>query len=261
MSETPLPRVIVWFSAGAASAVAAKLAVQEFGDRCILAYCDTGSEHSDNVRFIADVSKWVGKPVEILKNEKYEDIWDVFKQTGYLVGVAGARCTTALKKDMRKGFTRPDDIQVFGFTLEEKDRASRFKVNNPEVETDWILIRRELTKQDCLALIHRAGIELPTMYKLGYKNNNCIGCVKGQMGYWNKIRRDFPDVFERMSKVERDMDVAINKTYIDGERIRVFLDELDPEAGRYEEEPDISCSLFCSWAFSEMEDEQTKLEE
>ena len=23
------------------------------------------------------------------------------------------------------------------------------------------------------------GIEIPVMYRLGYNNNNCVGCVKG----------------------------------------------------------------------------------
>ncbi len=87
------------------------------------------------------------------------------------------------------------------------------------------------------------------MYKLGYKNNNCIGCVKGQMGYWNKIKRDFPEAFDRMAKQERKMNVAICKTeeLVDGKRkrIRVFLDELPPGAGRYDDEPDFECGPQC----------------
>lgn len=35
------------------------------------------------------------------------------------------------------------------------------------------------------------------MYDLGYANNNCIGCVKGGIGYWNKIRIDFPEESDR----------------------------------------------------------------
>jgi len=42
------------------------------------------------------------------------------------------------------------------------------------------LIDNDLSKENCLAIIDRAGIEIPMMYKLGYNNNNCIGCVKGQ---------------------------------------------------------------------------------
>jgi hypothetical protein len=82
------------------------------------------------------------------------------------------------------------------------------------------------------------------MYRLGYRNNNCIGCVKGQAGYWNKIRRDFPKVFRRMAKVERSLNAAICKTERGGERQRVFLDELPKDAGRYED-LDITCGLFC----------------
>jgi hypothetical protein len=84
------------------------------------------------------------------------------------------------------------------------------------------------------------------MYKLGYNNNNCIGCVKGQAGYWNKIRVDFPDAFDRMAKMERKLNVAINKTYAgDGKRKRIFLDELDPSAGRNVPMPEIDCGVLC----------------
>jgi hypothetical protein len=48
------PRTIVWFSAGAASAVAAKLTLAE--GPAVLAYTNPGSEHPDNERFIADCS-------------------------------------------------------------------------------------------------------------------------------------------------------------------------------------------------------------
>ena len=61
------------------------------------------------------------------------------------------------------------------------------------------------------------------MYDLGYPNNNCIGCVKGGMGYWNKIRVDFPEVFERRVRQERET----GRSCIKG----IFLDELEPDRG------------------------------
>ena len=135
--------------------------------------------------------------------------------------------------------------QIFGFTTDEKARADNFRAGSPEVFSEFPLIEAGLTKRDCHLRIRDAGIELPAMYKLGYKNNNCIGCVKGQAGYWNKVRRDFPEAFERMAKMERKLNAAINKTYAGGKRQRIFLDELDPRAGRYEEEPDIECGVIC----------------
>jgi 3'-phosphoadenosine 5'-phosphosulfate sulfotransferase (PAPS reductase)/FAD synthetase len=120
-------RVIAWFSCGAASAVATKLALDEFPG-CIPVYCDTGAEHEDNKRFLKDCEKWFGKEILVLRSKRYKDIWDVF---------------------------------------------------------------------------------------------------------------------ERMAKVERKLDVAICKTEAGGKRQRLFLDELPEDQGRYEPLPDMSCGLLC----------------
>jgi len=240
-------RVLVWFSCGAASAVAAKMAVDKYGDSCEVLYCDTlAYEHPDNTRFMADVARWIGKEIKLLKSNKYKDIFDVFDKTGWLIGVGGARCTTELKKNVRKAYQRPDDLHVFGLTLDEKKRIERFEDENADIDVEWVLFDGKVSKKDCYRIISQAGIDLPMMYKLGYNNNNCIGCVKGQAGYWNKIRVDFPDAFDRMAKQERKMNAAINKTYAgDGKRKRIFLDELDPNAGRGVPMPDIDCGVLC----------------
>jgi len=241
-----LNRKLVWFSCGAASAVAAKIAVEKYPD-CEILYCDTFAfEHEDNLRFLNDVQKWLGKEIKILKSEKYSDIYDVFNKTGWLIGVGGARCTTELKKNVRKKYQQEGDLHIFGLTHDEQQRIDRFEDNNPELDLEWVLQENGIDKAKCYRIIKEAGIELPAMYLLGYNNNNCIGCVKGQSGYWNKIRVDFPEMFDRMAKQERKMNVAINKSYAgDGKRKRVFLDELDPKAGRDVPLPDIECGVLC----------------
>ena len=246
-------RVVAWFSCGAASAVAAKMAVDKYPD-CILAYCDTSiNEHPDNERFLKDVEEWTGTEVLRLSNPNYRDIYEVFDKTGWLVGPAGARCTTELKKIVRQRFQQLDDLQIFGLTYEEStkigqsglSRVGLFELHNPEIRTEWALVNNKITKADCYQIIKENMIELPAMYKMGYNNNNCLGCVKGQQGYWNKIRIDFPGVFERMAKQERKMNVAINKTYKGDKRTRLFLDELQPGAGRFETEAPIECGIVC----------------
>ena len=240
-----MSRTLVWFSCGAASAVAAKKTLEKHPDAEIL-YCDTlAFEHPDNLRFMKDCEKWFGKEIKILKSEKYTDIYDVFEKTRWLIGVGGARCTTELKKVLRKKYQKPNDMHVFGFTADESHRVVRFGQENPELKSWFPLFDAGYGKSDCYRDIKEAGIEIPAMYKLGYKNNNCIGCVKGQAGYWNKIRKDFPEAFERMAKMERKLNAAINKVYVNGKRIRVFLDELKPDQGRYNGEPDIECGVLC----------------
>lgn len=242
------PRVIVWFSCGAASAVAAKLALSDYGgDRVQIVYVDPGSEHPDSQRFMADCVRWFNSPIKTLRSEKYRDTWQVWEERRFLVGPKGALCTGELKKAPRFAFQRPDDVQVFGYTAEEQDRADQFRAQNFEVILETPLIQRGLMKADCLAMIERAGIELPAMYRLGFSNNNCIGCVKGGMGYWNRIRRTFPDVFDRMAKLERNIGHSVNSD----KSGPVWLDEMDPTRGR-DNEIAPECSLLCAATESEI---------
>lgn len=241
-------RVISNFSCGAASAVATKLAIDEFGvENVTPVYQVTNAEHEDNARFILDCEKWFGVKVQKQKSEKFNDIFEVFEKRRYLAGIAGAPCTSELKRKVAESHLDWfNDLEIFGYTVEEHKRVENFITNNEERRIYPILVDHNINKADCYRILQEAGIELPTMYLLGYRNNNCIGCVKGGMGYWNKIRVDFPDAFDNMAKLERKFNAAICKSYKgDGKRKRVFLDELDPEAGNYKSEPSISCGVMC----------------
>lgn len=239
-------RHVLWFSHGAASAVATRLVLAEGHRDVRIVYTDPGAEHPDNERFRAECLAWFGHPIEVLKSEKYEDTWDVWERTGFLVGPSGARCTGELKKKLRFAFQEPEDVQVFGFTADPREikRAERFREQNPEVNLRTPLIERGLTKDDCLGLLSAAGIEPPAMYGLGYDNNNCIGCVKGGAGYWNKIRVDFPEVFARMA----DLEQRIGATVLRRNGQRLPLVDLDPNAGRMSKPHDFECSVLCSGA-------------
>jgi len=248
-------RVVSWFSCGAASAAATKLAIEARPDEVVVAYCDTSRrEHPDNMRFLRDCEKWFGREILILGNDDYDrDPDQVFRKTRYLVGPGGARCTAELKKSVRWGFQRPDDLVVIGFTAEEyATRRKRLAESEPLTRFWPILHERGMTKQNCLDMVSEAGIPLPAMYGLGYKNNNCIGCVKGQAGYWNKIRVDFPERFAEMAAIERELGRTICKReWTENgvrKRERIPLDRLPPELGRYDKEPDISCGILCQTA-------------
>ena len=234
-------RVLVWFSCGAASAVAAKLAVEAYGDRCEVVYCDTmATEHPDNARFFADVERWIGRPITVIRSEKYATIDDVFERTRFMSSPKGARCTTELKKLPRLAFQGARDVHIFGYTAEEQRRADAFEEYNPGLLVEWILIERGYHKAGCLRELELAGIALPAMYRLGFDHNNCLGCVKSQSpGYWNRIRRHFPDVFDRRVRQSRLIGVRLVRIAEE----RVFLDELP--AAIDSPDDDIDCGPVC----------------
>jgi hypothetical protein len=237
-----MSRIVCWFSCGAASAVATKFAIEENAGKLpiIIAYTEVIEEHPDNKRFLAECEQWFGQEILILGNDRYKrSIFETFKVSAMNIK-GSAPCTQRLKKQVRQKFEKVNDRQVFGYTAEEQMRLERFLDANADVNI-WVpLIDRGLMKEDCLAILANSKIELPTMYKLGYHNNNCIGCVKGGMGYWNKIKVDFPDAFERMAALERFKNQSVLKDR--------FLDELKPSDGNYPEEPRIECSIFCQLA-------------
>lgn len=242
-------RIVVWFSQGVTSAVAALLAKKKYADYdVLLVSCDTGAEDPDNWRFASDVSRWLNTPLTILKNEEYANPDEVYARRKYLVGPRGAPCTMELKKRLRLRFQNlRTDIQIFGFDARERGRAKRFVEDNPEVTAEFPLLDEGLTKGECRQILLNAGIVEPASYAEGFKNANCLmsGCVKGGAGYWNFIRRARPDVFARRAKLERELNASmLTRTGKDGVE-RIFLDELPPEMGNYKLEPAIQCGLFC----------------
>lgn len=221
--------MIVWFSCGGPSAVAAKEAVCFYGEshEVVIVNCDTRpSEHIDNYRFSREVEQWIGQPIIYIRNEDYATVDDVFEKTKYMSGVRGARCTTELKKIPRLRFSRPDDVHVFGFTIGERGRARRFESRNPDMLLKWILIEMRRTKASCLDQLKQAHIKNPAMYDLGFDNNNCPACAKGSSPwYWDMTRKYFPEAFKRRCEQSRRLGVRLVEI---SHHKRIFLDELPP---------------------------------
>ena len=239
-----------WVSGGAASAVACKLDIAQHGiDAGVLSYIDTGSEHPDTERFLTDLEAWFGAPIERLRSDKYTDTWDVWVRRRFLRGPNGAGCTQHLKRLVREDLgISPETPQIWGYTSEELDRAKTFRQHHHgEINCVFPLIDQRVTKADCYALVERAGIVLPAPYLLGFDINNCIPCVKAEGAkYWNRIRRHFPELFLRMARLERELGYALVRMTINGVKVAVFLDELDPDAGAGDDTPEpISCGITC----------------
>jgi 3'-phosphoadenosine 5'-phosphosulfate sulfotransferase (PAPS reductase)/FAD synthetase len=222
--STKEPIVVCWWSGGITSAVACLKAIEKWDASPV--FIETGAHHPDTERFKKDCEKWYKREILTLQTPKYLDHFDVIEKTRYINGPAGARCTTELKRKVREEWEKTQNIKgyVWGFETKEEHRATRIQTAQPSVEHYFPLLEEGLSKQDCIALVQRAGIEVPEMYKLGFNNNNCIGCVKGGMAYWNMIRKHFPDYFDKMAKLERKLGNSCLKQY--------FLDELPVNAGR-----------------------------
>ena len=249
--------VVAWWSAGITSAVACKMALEMY-DNVKIYYIKIDSAHPDNERFKSDCEKWYGQEIITLQSRHFKDQFEVIEKTGAVNTPQGAPCTKVLKKEVRYELERQysinlfNDIEIFNqvwgfeYELRQINRAIRFGQQYPETNPLFPLIEKGLDKDKCAGILINAGISIPVMYLLGFNNNNCIGCVKGGMGYWNLIRLHFPEYFWRMARLER----KVGYSCING----VFLDELDPTAGRMSKEIMPSCGLTCEIDFADLPD-------
>lgn len=245
------PRVICQFSCGAASAVATKLALAEYGPRAVVVNAYLKNEHPDNRRFLADCERWFGVPVTVLRDERFgADIVQVFRRKLFMKGLSGAPCSRELKRRLLDSWKRPGDVMVLGYTAEEAGRLEDFRERNPSMPVLAPLVERGIGKEDCKAMVQRAGIELPLMYRLGYDNANCIGCVKGGEGYWRAIRADFPAEFEELAAVQDEIGPGayLFRNRATGERFSL-RDLGHGPVRRNEALP--ACSFFCELAEQE----------
>lgn len=263
--------MICHFSCGAASAVALLLVLDQNPEPV---YTDPFMEHPDNKRFLNDISKLINKPITILECKDYKHPFEVFEKKRFLASPAGAPCTTELKKKTAQkylGSRLYEEDNVFGFDIGEQKRANKYINNNPLMPCRFPLIENGLDKSDCFYILDALGIDLPYMYKLGYKNSNCTGCVKAEnFGYWAAIREDFPDIYQWYANFERRIGkkdesgkprgASINKKYIqcpncndtscgqcnkDNQiRLRVFLDEL-PDDTKPQRNISFTCGYSC----------------
>lgn len=241
--------IAVWVSCGAASAVAALETQRKFAKAGFdIRYVNSPvlEEDPDNRRFMSDLQDLLGAPIETAINPKFpngsaREIWVARRAMSF---PTGAPCTLELKKEARYRWQQKNkpNWHVLGFTADEKKRHDRFILTElPNVIP--ILIEAGITKADCFPYLERVGLRLPNVYRRGYPNANCIGCVKATSPtYWNLVRTQDPAVFADRANQSRELGVKLARH----KGKRVFLDELSPNAkGRPLTNWSIDCGIFC----------------
>lgn len=247
-------RVLIWWSTGAASYAAAKIALRKYPDALIVR-CETGNEDEDNYRFEEDAMRRLNRNVTILKSDEYESVPDVWERRKYMSGNSGAPCTAEMKIAPRVAFQKPTDTHVFGYTADANDvrRYENLRKNFFELKVEAPLIDAGIKKAGTLAIVERDGLVLPRTYGMGFPCANCLktGCSKASSpAYWSLFRHHFPERFVQTALMARRIGARLAR--ING--ARVFIDEI-PEDWPMTRPIAPVCDFLCA---AEIHDESSR---
>ena len=201
--------IICWWSGGVTSAVACNMANDLFPNQCRFIFIDTKNEDDDTYRFMKDCQELYDSEIETISSDSYSGVKECWYKHLSLNVATGAICSYKLKRVVREKWEKKNKFrhQVFGFDINESKRAISIKANHSQTNPIFPLMMYGLEKTDCIEMIESYGIEVPKMYQLGFQNNNCFktGCVQGGIGYWQKIKREYPEKFNNMAKIEHEL--------------------------------------------------------
>lgn len=251
---------VVMFSGGVGSwAAARRLVEREGADAVTLLFADTLMEDPDLYRFLDQAAADVGAPLVRIADGR--DIWQVFKDRRMLGNSRIAPCSTELKQKPARRWmdeNAPDGVVVLGIDWTEEHRL-------PGATKGWEPYRVEAplchppyrTKKQLLGELAERGIELPRLYRLGFKHNNCGGgCVRAGQAQFALLRQQLPDVFARWQRGEEELqdhlgkDVSILKRVVRGNAAPLTLArlaaELDAQSSMFDRDDWGGCGCFVS---------------
>lgn len=188
------------------------------------------------------------------------DIWQVFFERRFLGNSRRDPCSEALKRELAASWLeqncdRQSTIVYVGIDISEKHRflggKGKAGLRALKAAEGWnyqapLLDFPNLTKSDINRDVEAEGIDLPRLYDMGFKHNNCAGfCVKGGLGHFAHLLRTKPELYAYHEAREQELcrflgrdDIGI-LTDRSGERrrpitMREFRERIsdDPHGGR-----------------------------
>lgn len=214
-----LNRVIVALSGGIASAWCGEWALREFPkDKVILYFNDTKWEHKDLYRFLKDLEKFWKH--EITYDSDGRSVEDVFFDSNAIANDRMPFCSRILKAERLQKFYEHNDLIIFGIGIKEKHRAERIinvyknvsETTGKNVFLRFPLIQNKVTEQEMKSWLKSINIEMPELYKLGFKHNNCSGgCVRATIKQWIHLYKVLPEIYSQREQAEENVREYLSK--------------------------------------------------
>lgn len=200
---------IISLSGGVGSAVAADRVINKYGaENVLLWFADTNWEHPDLYRFLDDLGRrW---NATIIKYKDGRTPLKVAEDRKIIPSNRIAPCTFELKIKPFENFIKLADKPAtiyLGLDWSEVHRQAAPKKNYEQiagVKVEYPLMWKPYD-YSVFQTVRGWGIEIPELYKQGFKHNNCGGrCVKQGQGDWLRLLSHYPAEYLKVEGWEQD---------------------------------------------------------
>ena len=224
---------IISFSGGCGSAIAAEMAVNKYGsDNVLLLFADSLMEDESLYKFNKQVSEFLGCTLITITEGRTP--WEVFADAKYLGNTRIDPCSRALKRNfIRKWLKRnfcPEECNIhIGIDCSEEHRLAPVCDNNKPYVYRSMLVENDvfIHPEDKIEWCVDRGIDVPTLYTMGFSHNNCGGfCIKAGLGHYKKLYEQFPTRYAQHEKEQEKLMVLVPE-------VRPFLRKMIRGKTRY----------------------------
>ena len=207
-------KVIVFYSGGICSYLAAKRCVAEYGkDEVLLYFNDVSYEHKTLYKFLFDGAKKLGCKLYIDKDGRTP--FDVFAE-GMMGNTRLDPCSHKLKRERSHKFMKDISLDVkvaLGFSWDEMHRLEGAKQNYKHEAIAPMTEAPYLTKTEMIKEVENDGLEIPYLYNIGMSHNNCGGfCIKAGQAHYAQLLRADEKLYLYHERRELDAYSKIGKT-------------------------------------------------
>ncbi len=182
-------------------------------------FCDTGSELPETYDYLQRLEALLGQPIARLsaldrlgvrrKSTRTPfDIWLNEVYGGFLPNPRSRWCTRALKIEPFEAYVGQDSafsyIGIRGDESREGYRASKPPVISQRRNIIPVYPFKDdrLGLQDIQQILRRAGIGFPDYYRWRSRSG-CYFCFYQQLGEWQRLAKEHPDLYEKAKKYEK----------------------------------------------------------
>lgn len=202
---------IVRFSGGVSSFVTAHRVIEQYGTAdTTLLFADTKMEDADLYRFLEDAERFFDLHITRIADGRTP--WQVFRDVRFMGNVRVDPCSKILKRVLldrwvAERFTPETCINYYGLSWDEMHRVTRLSERLKPWVCRFPLCEKPLmTKDQCLAVLKRCGIEAPRLYAMGFPHNNCGGfCVKAGQAQFALLYHTMPERYTYHERQEEAM--------------------------------------------------------